>query len=143
MNATMKNLLISLHRETVKAPATSAWKKGVKAYAMDLLSDLIDLATDGAIDAEIITAPALLEVALLNGAHTWTEYSEGGCSLIYDHEIARRLCTTSEYRRTDHGRLAPNTRESWTDVQARALQQAACIILTAAAKLPRVNSDAA
>lgn len=139
MNATTKNLLISLHRETMKAPTTSAWKKGVKAYAVDLLSNLIDLANDGTINAEIITSPALLKIALLNGASNWTEYSEGGCALIYDHEIARRLCTASEYRRTDHGYSAPNARETWLDVQARALQQAANIILTAAAKLPAVT----
>ena len=40
-----------------------------------------------------------VRAALLNGAERWQEYSDGGCSLIYDGDIAARVCTPSEYRR--------------------------------------------
>ena len=40
-----------------------------------------------------------VRAALLNGAVSWQEYSDGGCSLIYDGDIAARVCTPSEYKR--------------------------------------------
>ena len=57
------------------------------------------------------------------------KYSYGGCSLIYDSQIAERLCTPSEFKKKDGGRLAPNSKESWLDVQTRALYQA-CVRIT-------------
>ena len=92
--------------------ARAAWSKGVKAYALDLLAELPD---------EIPAAPRDIKALMLNGASDWTEYSYGGCALIYDGDIAERLCTPSELRR-------PNGREEWLDTQARALSQAAQLI---------------
>jgi len=69
---------------------------------------------------------------LLNGAANWREYSYGGCALIYDAEIAELLCAPGEYRKTRQGERAPNARETWLDVQARALGQAANLISTVA-----------
>jgi hypothetical protein len=91
----------------------SAWSKAVKTYAVELLDGL-----DGEYRA----------VALLNGAENWRAYSYGGCSLIYDAEIAERVCSPSELKRKRGGELAPNARESWLDCQARALSQAARLI---------------
>ena len=54
----------------------------------------------------------------------FNEYSWGGCSLIYDYDIAKRLCTPSEYKRKKGGELNPNSHEQWLDTQARALYQA-------------------
>lgn len=39
-------------------------------------------------------------------------------------ELNARVCTPSELKRTDGGMNAPNSRETWLDVQARALYQA-------------------
>jgi hypothetical protein len=61
---------------------------------------------------------------MLNGAQDWDEYSYGGCSLIYNGDIAKRLCTPSELKRKRYGELNPNSRENWLDVQARALFRA-------------------
>ena len=66
----------------------------------------------------------LLEKALLNGASSWQQYSDGGCALIYDADIAKILCTPTELKRTRNGELMPNSRENWLDVQASALFQA-------------------
>ena len=100
--------------------ARSAWDKGVRAYALDLVNNL---ERDTYSDYNDVIA------TLLNGADNWTQYSYGGCALIYDGDIAARLCTTSEYTRTRGGELAPNSRETWLDVQARALGHAQALIL--------------
>jgi len=103
-------------------PARSAWKRGVRAYALEMMESA---------EGEL-AAVADLKKELLNGAENWYEYSYGGCALIYDSEIAERLCAPSEYRRTREGQRAPSTGESWLDVQARALGQAANLIATVA-----------
>lgn len=99
--------------------ARAAWNKGVKAYALDLLAKLPD---------EIPSNPREIEALMLNGAPNWVEYSWGGCSLVCDYDIAERLCTPSEYRRTGGGERRPNARKEWADMQARALSQAAQLI---------------
>ncbi len=109
-------------REAIEAtPARSAWDKAVKLYALELIEELPD-------DQEFYGSPADWKT-LLNGAEDFTQYSEGGCALIYDGDIAERLCNPSEYKRTKEGQNPPNARETWLDVQARALYQAAALIL--------------
>ena len=105
----------------------SAWSRGVKAYAVEMveaLDDGADLANE-----------VMLQKELLNGAQSWKEYSEGGCALIYDADIAERLCPPSELKRVRGGERAPNGRETWIDVQARALWQAHKVIEKAWRKL--------
>ena len=99
----------------------SAWKKGVYTYAHELAAE--------AAGKTWVKTPKTIEEALLNGARSWREYSDGGSSLIYDADIARRLCTPSELRRSLDGKRKPNRRERWLDVQARALTQAAIILI--------------
>ena len=106
----------------------SAWDKGVTAYALDLLDGLQESIDCGTLDSADLIAPKDLHKALLNGAGSWSEYSWGGCSLIYDSDIAERLCTPSELKRTRNGERRPNSREEWLDTQARALYQAANMI---------------
>lgn len=93
--------------------ARSAWDRAVKAYALELLEG---------VESELTRENA--SAVLLNGARDWREYSYGGCSLIYDADIAERVCSPSELKRTRGGERAPNGRETWLDVQARALFQA-------------------
>lgn len=102
----------------------SAWSKGVTAYAIELVEQLEEAAEGGYLDATDLTAPRMLRKALLNGADDWSAYSWGGCSLIYDSDIAERLCCPSELKRTRNGERRPNSREAWLDTQARALSQA-------------------
>lgn len=56
---------------------------------------------------------------------SWEQYSYGGCALVYDSDIAQTLCAPGELRKTRDGRRRPNSRETWPDVQTRALIQAA------------------
>ena len=107
--------------ETILAamPTRSAWQRGVKAYAADLLD---------ALDENNL--PATRE-NMLNGARTWREWAWGGCGLVYHADIAERLCSPSELKRKQGGDLPPNGREEWPDVEARAVGQAAGFILRA------------
>jgi hypothetical protein len=99
----------------------SAWDKGVTMYALELVEELEERAEYEGRNA----APgAECEAWLLNGANNWNAYSWGGSSLIYDGDIAKRLCTPSELKKTRQGERRPNSREEWLDVQARALFQA-------------------
>jgi hypothetical protein len=106
MNTTIKNKLNA-------TKARSAWKRGVKDYALEMVES-----------AEIELTPENAKAALLNGAKDWSQYSHGGCAAIYDADIAERLCTPSELKKKKGGDLQPNTRENWLDVQARAISQA-------------------
>lgn len=96
----------------------SAWNKGVNAYALELLENLAALAPNDLSDS------AKIRAALLYGASDWQQYSRGGSALIYNSEIAGRLCTPSELKRCRGGERNPNSRENWPEVQARALYQA-------------------
>lgn len=93
----------------------SAWNRGVMRYAMELMNDVV--------------GKEITEKNLLNGAKNWHQYSEGGCALIDDELICRRLCTPSEIKKTHNGERRPNKQETWIDVQARALYQAAQLIM--------------
>lgn len=112
------------------APTRSAWGRGVKAYALELLEDWDEAGRE-----------YLTEGDLLNGARDWGEYSWGGCSLIYDADIAERLCTPSELKRTRGGERRPNSREEWLDVQTRALFQAAHLIMQATREVVRQEAQ--
>lgn len=129
----------------------SAWNKGVKEYALELIEKLDERAEDEGREPISISA---LGVWMLNGARDynarglarpypfdnpsahWRVYSYGRSALIMDGEIAERLCTASELKQltTKDGYIKdrPNPRETWLDCQARALYQAAALVETAA-----------
>lgn len=106
----------------------SAWGEGVQRYERELVADLVGAVRGGWVGMDDLEAPKLLERSMLNGASDWRQYSWGGCSLIYDGDIARRLCNPSELKRTKNGERRPNSSEEWLDTQARALYQAAEIV---------------
>ena len=97
--------------------------RGVKVYALELL--------EGYEGEEIPENWEVLKADLLNGAENWKAYSWGGCSLIYNQDIAKRLSTASELKITRNGERKPNAQEEWLDCQARALYQACNLIYRA------------
>lgn len=137
----MKNIntLIACIEET---SPRSAWDKGVKIYALELLEDLREGIAGGYYDDAAVLVLSALTEALLNGARSWTQYSWGGSSLIYDGDIAERLCTPSELKRKKGGELRPNSREEWLDTQARALHQASQLIRRHADRIAREEARA-
>ena len=78
----------------------SAWGRGVKEYAEELTEELEDAIRDGYYAEDKLTDRAALKAQLLNGAGNWSQYSYGGSALIYDGDIAERLCSPSEYKRS-------------------------------------------
>ena len=134
----MENVYTNELRKLVaEFPNTSAWKRGVKEYADELLDNLEEKAQ---YYERLPRNEKELKEWLLNGAMDWEDYSYGGCSLIYDGDIAERLCTPSELKKKDGGRLAPNRREGWLDVQTRALRQA-CIRIKSKFRLLKNVTD--
>lgn len=105
----------------------SAWNRGVAIIADDLLEEYAKN------HGRKAAAPTMAD--LLNGADNWSQYSWGGCYLVYDSDIAELLCTPSELKRTRNGERRPNSREEWLDVQARALNQAARRIINSAKRV--------
>ena len=112
----MKTIL-ELTKEIQAEKPRSAWDQGVKEYALELIKNL--LYNDNPADRK----------NLLNGADSWQEYSDGGCALIYDGDIAKRLCTPSELKKCKNGELPPNSNENWLEVQAHALHHAQKMIM--------------
>lgn len=103
----------------------SAWSVGVQQYAMDLLNDLDErMVYEGRNPANVDE----LTEWMLNGASDWSAFSWGGSSMIYNGDIAKRLCTASELKKTRNGERKPNKDEDWLDTQARALFQASNLI---------------
>lgn len=117
---TKTEMLIKLEAEIKKA--RSAWRKGVATYAYGMIEEL-----------EIEELPFdNLKPLLLNGAKDWKQYSYGGSgvALCYNYDIAHMLCNATELKLTKEGMKEPNKNESWLDVQARAIYQAYCLILS-------------
>lgn len=100
----------------------SAWDKAVTIYALELLEEYAERA---AYEGRQAANTAEFKEWLKNGASDWDQYSWGGSSLIYNSDIAERLCCPSELKKTRNGERRPNSREEWLDTQARALRQAA------------------
>jgi len=103
----------------------SAWDKGVKLYALELLDnycEMVDYAKETG-----VCAPRFIESVLLNGADDWLAYSEGGLSLVYDKDIAERLCSPSELKRKtsrNGGGVGAGHDTKKAPAQGRALAQA-------------------
>ena len=109
----------------------SAWGRGVNGYAVDMLQQIEEYYKGGYISADDLATWATAEAAALDGAQDWEQYSWGGSSLIYNADIAERLCCPSELKKTRNGERRPNNREEWLDTQARALYQAASRVVNA------------
>lgn len=115
-------IIEKIRAELPRFSTRSAWDKGVNEYAAELLESLAERIQYEGREPETCLE---LRAWLFNGASDWSQYSWGSCSLVYDSDIAERLCTPSELKRTRNGERQPNAREEWLDTQARALYQAA------------------
>ena len=105
--------------------ARSAWDKGVKAEAIDMLETL----EYNDQPAEFESLDDLLN-AILAGADNFEHWAYAGCGLVYNEDIAKRYCTPSELKRTHGGWFDPNPRETWIDLYARrAVPQAVKLIV--------------
>ena len=120
MNAN-KTISAAILDELNARKCRGTWDNAVNTYAVELVESLDDWDKQPESVAE-------LRKMLLNGADDWKAYSWGGSSLVYNWDIAERLCSPSELKRVTNKnglRDYPNSWEHWLDVQARALYQAA------------------
>lgn len=131
-NINTHELYLAVLNDCNEKPERSAWGRGVQAYAVEIAETLADRAH------EVEPTRAAIEHIALNGARDWSQYSWGGCSLVYDEDIARLLCPPSTLKRKRNGALPPNSSEEWLDVQARALTQAFWRVLRIARSLEKV-----
>lgn len=115
-----QKLIATIRQQIINSPAKSAWDRGVLIYALEIFDNYIESSGDDFNNQ-------ITEKDLLIGAKDWCQYSRGGFSLIYDEDICKRLFTQSEQKRTPR---KPNFNEDWIDLQARALYQAAQIVLS-------------
>lgn len=118
--------VIELRAAIDREPARGAWARGVKDYAQDMLDDLTEWRGLKNLNDMV---EHVTEKELLNGAKDWKQFSWGGCAYAYDYQIARALCSPSELKKTNDGERKPNAGEEWLDVQARALYQAAHMLM--------------
>ena len=122
----MENIYTNELRKLVEEiPNTSAYKRGIKKYTDELLDNLEEMAR---IYKRLPKDENELESWLLKGARNWENYSYRGYSLKFNRQIAERLCTPSELKKKEGGRLAPNRRDTWLDIQTKALIDAYCRI---------------
>lgn len=131
-NINTHELYLAVLSDCNEKPERSAWKRGVQAYAVEIAETLADRAH------EVESTRAAIEHIALNGARDWSQYSWGGCSLVYDEDIAKLLCPPSKFKRKRNGALPPNSCEEWLDVQARALAQACRRVCRIARTLEKV-----
>lgn len=115
-----------LRTAVLNRTARPGWATGVLLYAEDLLDSIEERLE---YDKNALDNTTLLHKALLNGARDWEQYSFGACSLVYDGDIAKRVCTHAAYERCGHGTTAPAGGNTWLGVQARALSQAEELII--------------
>jgi hypothetical protein len=125
----MKMTINELKQAIANEKPRSAWGRGVKEYAEELAEELEEAIQNGYFAEDKLTDRAALKEQMLNGAKDWSQYSWGGSAWIYDGDIAERLCSPSELKKTRNGERRPNANEEWLDVQARALTQAASMIM--------------
>lgn len=115
-----ERLLLKLDVEEETHGRMSAWSKGVYDYARWMIRPILDNEVEDGREFES------MKDYCLNGAQGFKELSYNGNYYIYDEDIANQLATRSErrYSKVDGRLLPPNSRESWLDVQGRALYQA-------------------
>lgn len=118
-----QKLIATIRQQIINYPAKSAWDRGILIYALEIFDNYIE-ASDNTPNKQVTKKDLLI------GAEDWKQYSRGGFSLIYNEDICKRLCTSSEQKRKRDGDLNPNSNEDWLDVQARALHQASKIVLS-------------
>lgn len=130
----VNKLLASLKEKKV---GRSRWSAAVK-------EDAVAMVEDGDFNSNIVSLKELAENCLnygsledkdLENSHIWRLckwVSEGGNFRIYDSEICEHYGTPSEIKKKDHGRLDPNSQETWIDIQSRGIYQSFMLILDVA-----------
>lgn len=114
MKATAKNIQ-AVANEVNNTTTRSAWSKGVKAYALDILANFEEWRKWNEENGESV--PELDERTALNGADNWQHWAAGASGLAESYAILCRLCPPSEIKKGVRN-------IDWLEVEARAARQA-------------------
>lgn len=114
MKATAKNIQ-TVSNEVMNNKTRSAWSKGVKAYALEMLESFEEWRRFNEANGESV--PELDERTALNGADNWRHWAEGASGLAESYAILCRLCPPSEVKKGVRN-------IDWLEVEARAARQA-------------------
>ena len=114
----------------------STWERGVKSYALEMLENVEDTTAPACTLTlgQLINHVGYNSVKIgmfANQYNACQEVSWGGNFEIYNGDIAERLASPTEIKkctRKDGSLRNPNSRESWLDVQTRAIWQAIMLI---------------
>lgn len=119
----MSYVLIDVKRlvaeaEKMSRTERSYWSRGVASLIRDYGENVL-----GEHDGEIISARDFYK--LWNcGAETLKDAVYYGSFDIWNYDIAKRLCTPSDLKKSNEGMRNPNRCETWLDVEYRAVKQA-------------------
>lgn len=119
----MSYVLIDVKRlvaeaEKMSRTERSYWSRGVASLIRDYGEDVL-----GEHDGEIISARDFYKIWNC-GNDSLRDAVYGGCFDIWNYDIAKRLCTPSELKKSNEGMRRPNRNEEWLDVEIRAMYQA-------------------
>lgn len=132
----MQRLISDIRNEIENYPSRTSWERGVRSFAVDIFDKYIEQLKLNLWD-DRVRIGKITEESMLNGAKNWNQYSRDGNYLIYNRDICRSLYNKKEQKRTKCGELPPNDHEDWLDVQGKALQQAAQIVMRIANRRDR------
>lgn len=97
------------------------WSRGVVSLIRDYAKEVLQEH-----DGETVSNKELFKLWSC-GAETLKDAVYGGCFDIWNYDIAKRLCTPSEFKRSKEGMRNPNRCETWLDVEYRAIYRAVCL----------------
>lgn len=104
--------------EKMSKSERSYWRRGVASLIRDYGEEVLQEH-----DGEIISARDFFK--LWNcGNDSLRDAVYSGSFDIYNYDITKRLCTPSELKKSNEGMRSPNKRESWLDVEIKAMYQA-------------------
>ena len=78
--------------------------KARRLYALEMLAGLAE--NKGAVYQWDNLRQNVID--MLNGAENWQQYNDGGCSLVYNRDIAERIMTPSEFKRWENSTSEPD-----------------------------------
>ena len=114
--------------EKLSRTERSCWSRGVASLIRDYAEEVLQEH-----DGETVSNKELFR--LWNcGNETLRDAVYYGCFDIWNYDIAKRLCTPSQFKKSKEGMRSPNRCETWLDVEYKAIYRAVCLTYNILAK---------
>lgn len=122
----MPKTVIELRDELYATPAETVWRSGVRSYAVELFTDVAEARGLNIFDDVTVE---ITETELLNGADNWLHFSKGGCALVFNEDICRRLYGNKTHEKFFKSKNTSQNQPDWIELQAKALESAAKLVM--------------